>query len=161
MIYSLESYSVMSKNLQPHGLYSPWNYPGQNTRVGILSLSQGFFPTQGSNPGLPHFRQILYQLSYKGSPKILEHKEMGRRTTGWSKWRSWYCNHKYSPHRYENTERSAWDFPGGPVWLRLHASTAGDQSLVPHAMDIAKRNRGECNSEKVIGLMLGQVMEQW
>ena len=32
-----------------------------------LSLLQGIFPTQGSNPGLPHFRQILYQLSYKGS----------------------------------------------------------------------------------------------
>ena len=35
-------------------------------------LSQGIFPTQGSNPGLPHCRQILYQLSHKGSPRILE-----------------------------------------------------------------------------------------
>ena len=35
---------------------------------GNLSLLQGIFPTQGSNPGLPHFRQILYQLSHKGSP---------------------------------------------------------------------------------------------
>ena len=30
-------------------------------------LVQGIFPTQGSNPGLPHCRQILYQLSHKGS----------------------------------------------------------------------------------------------
>ena len=37
-------------------------------RVGSLSLLQGIFPTQGSNPGLPHCRQILYQLSQKGSP---------------------------------------------------------------------------------------------
>ena len=37
---------------------------------GSLSLLQGFFPTQGSNPGLPHLRQILYQLSHKGSPTI-------------------------------------------------------------------------------------------
>ena len=36
------------------------------------SLLQGIFPTQGSNPGLPHCRWILYQLSHKGSPKILE-----------------------------------------------------------------------------------------
>ena len=50
-----------------HGLYSPWNSPGQNTRVGNLSLLQEIFPTQGSNPGLPHCRQILYQLSHKGS----------------------------------------------------------------------------------------------
>ena len=46
---------------------SPWNSPGQNTGVSGLSLLQGIFPTQGSNPGLPHCRQILYQLSHKGS----------------------------------------------------------------------------------------------
>ena len=36
------------------------------------ALLQGIFPTQGSNPGLPHCRQILYHLSYLGSPRILE-----------------------------------------------------------------------------------------
>ena len=40
--------------LQPHGLYSPWISPGQNTGVGSVSLLQGIFPTQGWNPGLPH-----------------------------------------------------------------------------------------------------------
>jgi len=40
--------------------------------VGSLSLLQGIFPTQESNPGLPHCRWILYQLSYQGSPRILE-----------------------------------------------------------------------------------------
>ena len=40
-----------------HGLYSPWNSPGQNTGVGSLSLLQGIFPTQGSNPGLLHCKQ--------------------------------------------------------------------------------------------------------
>ena len=51
---------------------TPWNSPGQNTGVGSFSLLQGIFPTQGSNPGLPHCRQIIYQLSHKGSPRILE-----------------------------------------------------------------------------------------
>ena len=55
-----------------HGLYSPWNSPGQDTGVGSLSLLQGIFLTPGSNPGLPHCRQILYQLSHQGSPRILE-----------------------------------------------------------------------------------------
>ena len=64
--------SVTSDSLWPHGLYNPWNSPGQSTGVGSLSLLQGIFPTQGSNPGLPHCRQILYQLSHKGSPWILE-----------------------------------------------------------------------------------------
>ena len=65
-----ESRSVMSDSLQPHGLYSPWNSPDQNTGVGSLSLLQGIFPTQRLNPGLPHCRRILYQLSHKGSPLI-------------------------------------------------------------------------------------------
>ena len=64
-----ESRSVVSHSLRPHRLYSPWNSPGQNTGVGRLSLLQGMFPTQGSNPGLSHCRQILYQLSQKGSPE--------------------------------------------------------------------------------------------
>ena len=66
------SCSVVSDSLQPHGLYSPWNSPGQNTGVGSLSLLQGIFPTQGSHPGLLHCRWILYQLSHKVSPRILE-----------------------------------------------------------------------------------------
>ena len=58
----------MSDSLGPHGLYSPQNSPGQNIGVASLSLLQGIFPTQGSNPGLLNHRQILYQLSYKGTP---------------------------------------------------------------------------------------------
>ena len=38
--------------------------------VGCHALLQGIFPTQGSNPGLPHSRQILYHLSYQGSLRI-------------------------------------------------------------------------------------------
>ena len=56
--------------LRQHGLYSSWNSPGQNTGVGSLSLLQGIFLMQGSNPGLPYCRQILYCLSHKGSPRI-------------------------------------------------------------------------------------------
>ena len=102
-----ESHSVVSSSMGPHGLYSPWNSPGQNTGVGSLSLLQRIFPIQGSNPcvldslptephgkpkntavgslsllqqifpaqelnwGLLHCRQILYQLSHKGSPYYL------------------------------------------------------------------------------------------
>ena len=51
-----ESRSVVFDSLQPHGLHSPWNSSGQNTGVSSLSLLQGIFPTQGSNPGLPHCR---------------------------------------------------------------------------------------------------------
>ena len=44
-----ESRSVVSDSLQLRGLYSPWNFPGQNTGVRSLSILQGIFPTQGSN----------------------------------------------------------------------------------------------------------------
>ena len=65
-----ESLSVISNSLRPHGLY-PWDSPGQNTGVGSLSLLQGISSTQGSNSGLLHCRQSLYQLSYQGSPTLL------------------------------------------------------------------------------------------
>ena len=67
-----ESCSVMCDSLQPHGLQGPWNSSGQDTRVGSCSLLQKIFPTHGLNPGLPHCRRILYQLSQQGSPRILE-----------------------------------------------------------------------------------------
>ena len=63
---------VKVATLQPHGLHSPWNSPGQNTGVESHSLLQGIFLIQGSNPGLSHCRRILYQLSHKGSPRLLE-----------------------------------------------------------------------------------------
>ena len=66
-----ESRSVVSDSLRLHGINSPWNSPGQNTGVSNRSLLQGIFPTPGSNPGLLHCWQILYQLSHQGSPKIL------------------------------------------------------------------------------------------
>ena len=53
-----ESPSVVSDSLWPHGLYNPWDSPGQNTGVGSLYLLQGIFPTQGLNPGLLHCRQF-------------------------------------------------------------------------------------------------------
>ena len=67
-----ESFSVLCDSKQPHGLYSPWNSPGQNTGVCSLSLLQGIFPTQELDQGLLHCRRILYHLSHKGSPRILE-----------------------------------------------------------------------------------------
>ena len=56
---------------------APWTiesmeFSSQNTGMGNLSLLQGIFPTQGSNPGLLNCRQILYQLGHKGNPRILE-----------------------------------------------------------------------------------------
>ena len=55
-----------------HRLLCPWNSPGKNTGVGNHFLLHVIFPTQESNPGLPHCRQILYLLSRHGSPRILE-----------------------------------------------------------------------------------------
>ena len=48
----------------------PGDLPGKNTGVGCHALLQGIFPTQGSNPGVPHCRRILYCLNHQGSPRI-------------------------------------------------------------------------------------------
>ena len=75
-----ESCSVVSDSLRPHGLQNPWNSPGQNTGVASLFLFQEIFPTQGLNPRLPHCRQILYQLSHKGSPLVYLEHHLGPRS---------------------------------------------------------------------------------
>ena len=61
----------MSDSLRPHELYNPWNSPSKITGVVSLSLLQGILQNQGSSPDLPYCRQILYQMSHKGSPRIL------------------------------------------------------------------------------------------
>ena len=66
----------MSDSLRPHELQStrllrPWDSPGKNTGVGCHALLRRIFPTQGLNPGLPNYRQILYCLSYQESLYIL------------------------------------------------------------------------------------------
>ena len=89
----------MSDSLLLHGLYSPWNSPGQNTELGSLSLLQGIFPTQGSNPGPPHCRQILDQLCHKWQPTsvFVPGKSHGQRSVvGYSP-----CGHK----ELDTTER--------------------------------------------------------
>ena len=65
-IYSqCESCSVMSNSLWPHGLYSPWSSPSQNTGVGIPSPAD--LPNPVIESGSPDCRLILYQLCYRGS----------------------------------------------------------------------------------------------
>ena len=59
-----------SPALQVDSLLSEPKGKFKNTRVGSLSFLQGIFLIQKSNQGLLHCRQILYQLSYQGSPKI-------------------------------------------------------------------------------------------
>ena len=65
----VQVHSVVSNSLQPPGLYSPWNSLRQNSGMDSLSLLQGIFPIQGSNQGLPHCRQTLYQLSHREALK--------------------------------------------------------------------------------------------
>ena len=64
--------------------------PGKNTRVGYYVLLQGFFPIQGSNPGVQHCKWILYHLSHQGSPRILEWVVYPF-SRGFSQPRNWTC----------------------------------------------------------------------
>ena len=119
-----ESHSVMSDSLGPHGLYSPWNSPGKNTGMGSFSLLQGIFPTQGLNPGVPHCRRIIYQLSHKGSPKntgvsglsllqqIFQTQELN--------WRVLHCRQILYHLSYQK-----------PAWYKVSANSA---SLLSHLL---------------------------
>ena len=95
-----ESCSVMSFSLRLHGLYSPWNSPGQNTGAGNLSHLQRIFPTQGSNPGLLHCRQILYQLSHqvvKDAARNLTNRASRIHQHLSNSWENWLSNWNWMP----------------------------------------------------------------
>ena len=153
VVWESESHSVVSDSLQPHGPYSPWNSPGQNTGVGSLSLLQGIFPTQGSNQGLLHCRQT--QLSYQGSPGRVNKEKKGledgedeaRGGCGpeliQSCVRLGVKQESYSiiqtkAHRNWNDdcmtdvkgEDHTWGFSGGPV-VKILPYNAGHASLIP------------------------------
>ena len=68
----------------PPGSYVLGDSPGKNIGVGCHFLLQGIFPMQGSNPGLPHCRWILYQLSHKGSKFSIYRENM---------YVGWWCCH--------------------------------------------------------------------
>ena len=69
MCCAVLSCSGMYNSLQPHGL---WGFSGQEYWSCLPCPPWGVFPTQGSNPGFPHCRQIVHHLSHQGSPRILE-----------------------------------------------------------------------------------------
>ena len=70
---------------KPARLLCPWNSPGKNTGAGCHFLLQRIFPTQGSNLGLLHCRQILYHLSHQGSPEGWGKKMKLKRQVGMSR----------------------------------------------------------------------------
>ena len=69
---------------QPTRLPRPWDSPGKNTGVGCHL--QGIFPTQGSNPGLRHCRQMLYPLSHQGSESWTIKKAEHQRIDAFKLW---------------------------------------------------------------------------
>ena len=94
---SVVSSSCYSMDCSPPGFSVPEASPGKNTGVTCHPLLQGIFPTQGSNSGPLHCRQILYQLSHKGSPgrlnggmvlhdkiEIVSHSVMSDSVTPWT-----------------------------------------------------------------------------
>ena len=64
-----ESRSVMSDSWQPHGLYSPWNSPDQNTGMGSLSPSPGDLPHPGIKPRSPTLQVDSFPAEPPGKPK--------------------------------------------------------------------------------------------
>ena len=73
LLLLLLSHSVVFNSVRPYGLQParllcPLDSPGKSTGVGCHALPQGVFPTQGSNRGLLHCRQILYYWATRASP---------------------------------------------------------------------------------------------
>ena len=91
---------------------------GKNIGLGCHAFLQGIFPTQGSNPGLPHCGQILYCLSHQGSPKILE-----QIAYPFSRGSSPPRNQTRSPALQANSLPD--ELPGKPVWVEAKRPFSG------------------------------------
>ena len=100
----------MSDSLRPHGLYSPWNSPCQKKKWVAFSFSRRIFPTQGSNPDLPHCRWILYHLRYQGSPSL---------STAAAAKQFQSCP-TLRPHRQPTRLPRPWDSPGKNTRVGCH-----------------------------------------
>ena len=121
----------MSDSLQHHGLHCPWTSPGQNTGGDSLFLLQGIFPTQGLNLGLPHCRQILCQLSHKGSEGTTDQKAAAyQKPEGCEKEQAWW--------RGRRTHLIAWRVQPASRGGSLHAAGQSPSQWGP-----AVRARGD------------------
>ena len=133
-----ESCSVLSDSLRRHGLHRPGNSPGQNFGVGSLSLLQGIFLTQGSNPGLLYCTQILYQLSHKDSPFMYTYKALS--LPRWHSGKELTCQcrrHRccgFDPWIRKTPWRRKWQ----PTPVFLPRKFHGQRSLVPYSPWVCK-----------------------
>ena len=137
MHYSLSGSSV-------HGASS-----GKNTGVGCHALLQGIFPTQGSNPGLPHYRRILYHLSDEGSPRILE-------------WVAYPFSRGSSQHRDQTqaptlqADSLPAELPGKPMESHAAAAAAKSLQLCPTLCDPID---GSPPGSPIPGILQGRSLE--
>ena len=109
----------MPNSLQPHGLWParllcPWNSPGKNTGVASHSFLQGIFPTQGSNPGFLHCRQIPYCLGHEGLHILLLLKNLEP-----------HCWLFYITYRYW-LRTDSWSIKTTHSWVALNFSVEGN-----------------------------------
>ena len=104
-----ESHSVVSDSVLPHGLYSSWNSPGQNTGVGSCSLLQGIFPTQESNPGPPALQADSLPAEPQGSLTLPGNSIKFHKLRGQS--------YKTSPHPQPQRPVQAQAVPCAPVLM--------------------------------------------
>ena len=125
-------------------LLRPWDFLGKSTGVGRHFLLQGIFPTQGSNPGLPHCRQTLYHLSHQGSPTHVFTKVISSQysflgcSTGWfhfnnRSFKQILAEEPLSAQVLWNVQGSSFQGPGGFQAHQDHLCISGNaqQGWIP------------------------------
>ena len=128
MLSESESHSVMSNSLRLHGLYSPWNSPGQNTTVGSLSLLQWIFPTSCLKEFIVTLPQLLRvhgcrRAGFSGRSSCLFTPDLPEpKLIPTSQLPSWHCGHAI---RYCHV-----------IFVKVQAEVLRKQMCLPHSFAI-------------------------
>ena len=113
-IWGVHACLVVS-GLQSSRLLCPWDFPAKNTGVGCCFLLQGIFPTQDSNLGLLHCKQVLYHLSHQGNPR--SHKLCGKKNQGGSSCAEQYHNWAHAPDDWHHSSSYIVAFSLKLTWI--------------------------------------------
>ena len=141
----------MSNSLQPRGLYSPWDSPGQNSGVGSLSLLQGNLPNPGIEPSSLVLQVDSLPLNHWESPESSN--------LSWGHWQEYWSGLPHPPPGEfpQPRDRTQVSRVAGGFFTKLsHQGSRKKDQLVCLSVTEDRRRREPFLSEAIKSVLVGK-----